>query len=132
MGHEETEQVKTGEEVLEDFRSEIALKKREEMAKKAKSGGKRYDPHFDDIDPQYLGKEDYEAYRNLELMDPSTFRRLRQERFAAFSDKLNEEEDDRHKSVKTFWAYLANLFDVYTYNRMRLEGTLSADNERDP
>ena len=131
MTYEESEHQKTKEEILESFRSEIALKKQAEMAKKAESKGKHYDPHFDDIDPQHLEWNEYEAHRDLELMDPDTFRKLREERLAAFSDKLDEEEDKKHKSVKMFWAYLANMMDVYAYNQMQLEGALGTDNEND-
>lgn len=130
MPYGETEQAKTKEEALDHFRAEMALKKQEEMAKKAQSGGKSYDPHFDDIDPQYLEWGDYETYRDLELMDDGTFRRLRAERLAA-SRGQGDEDGARHQSIKIFWAYMTSLFNRHTYNRMRLEGKLGSEDDND-
>jgi len=51
---------------LELFREKIAMIKAIEMAKKKKSKGKDYNPHFDDINPEDLTEDDCEIYKKFE------------------------------------------------------------------
>lgn len=105
---ETTTEEKLQEERLLKFRHEIQRLKDEEMRKKAETNAEQYNPHFDDIDPNDLERKEYEAFRDLELMEGDMLRGLRSARRKEMPDNPTEPELKKWRSIDTFWAYLAN------------------------
>ena len=106
----------TPEQKLEIFREEMKRIKEVEMNKKQAweergKTGEAYNPHFDGIDPEYLGqaeREVYEKYKNDEL-SVDLFYELKKSALKEY-DKLSiSESNEKFRSIIDFWAHLGNL-----------------------
>jgi len=110
------------QERLESFQSEIQAIKDGEMAKKAKweergRTGEAYDPHFNDINPDYLGdfeRSVYEKYKSNDLSEEE-FGQLRSE--TAEKYKEIPADDEKYQTLRNFWAYLGNLINIRNARR---------------
>ncbi|MDO8676140.1 MAG: hypothetical protein Q7K16_00545 [Candidatus Azambacteria bacterium] len=106
---------------LEIFRDEIAIIKETEMDKKKDwenrgHEGEAYNPHFDTINPEYLGeteREVYEKYKNDNLT-VEEFRALKSEAIKEY-EKLPA--GDKKSTSGDFWAYVANLVNTKDLRR---------------
>jgi len=89
---------------LELFREKIAMIKAIEMAKKKKSKGKDYNPHFDDINPEDLTEDDCEIYKKFEdgSMASEDLEKYRKSVFSKIDEVAGVTEEDRvmHEKFK--------------------------------
>jgi|SRR3989338_4747868 len=105
----------TREKKLEIFRDEMRRIKEIEMNKKQAweergETGETYNPHFDGINPDYLGeaeREVYEKYQNDDLNADAfnELKRLAMEKYNKLPVNISEKE---HRTIADFWAYMAN------------------------
>lgn len=106
----------TLEKKMELFRVEMKKMKEIEMNKKQAweergKTGSAYNPHFDGINPEYLGQaeqEVYEKYKKDEL-SIDLFNSLKKSALAEYYDKPSVDLNDKDKAIIDFWAYLSNL-----------------------
>lgn len=100
---------------LEIFKDEIRRTKEVEMNKKRAweergRTGEAYDPHFNGINPDYLGeaeREVYEKYQNDDL-SIDAFNALKRLAIGKY-DKTHANIDEKeYRAVNDFWAYMAN------------------------
>lgn len=110
------------EELLDGLRNEIEEIRENEMANKKSwlargKTGEAYDPHFDDIDPQYLKEEDLMIYKKFKE-DTLSFEEMRE-----YQDKMTEEAGGSdfinpiNRSRNNFQAYLANKLLVRSFDK---------------
>lgn len=93
------------------FREEMSGYKKEEMRKKAEfekrgSQGERYDPHFDDINPEHLTEDDMAVWEKTK--NKTLTRKELQEYLGRMSGELKSAEPQVKKSRGTFYAFIAN------------------------
>lgn len=103
---------------LEIFKDEISRTKEVEMNKKRAweergRTGEAYNPHFDHINPEYLGqaeREVYEKYKNDDL-SVNSFNELKKSEMKKYQElsmsDINGQEE--RKTIVDFWAYMGNL-----------------------
>ena len=109
---------KTPEEQLEEFRAEIKAIKDAEMAKKKAweergRTGEAYDPHFDQIKPEFLEQPERMAYAAVEAdqMTAKELRWLHHDANRAAAERFGKrEESPQRQSVNDFWGFLTNRF----------------------
>lgn len=110
------------EELLDELRDQIEKIRENEMANKeswlAKGKmGKSYDPHFDEINPQYLKEEDLMIYKKFKE-DTLSFEEMRE-----YQNKMTGEAgsgdfiDPISRSRNNFQAYLANKLLVRSFDK---------------
>lgn len=108
----------TPEKKLEIFRVEMKKIKEVEMNKKRAweecgEVGEAYNPHFDGIDPDYLGQAEQEVYEKYQKDELSIdlFNELKRSAMAKY-DKPSADINDKDGAIIDFWAYLSNLVTV--------------------
>ncbi len=98
---------------------EIEMNKKQSWEKRGKTG-EAYNPHFDGINPDYLGEAEREAYEKYKSDDLSAdaFSALRMSAIGKF-DKLsvNINNDEEYRTVVDFWAYMGNLISIKEVRR---------------
>lgn len=84
---------------LEKFRKKIRTMKEEEFEKKrrAESGekGVRWNPHFERIDPETLGEDDWFVFENIDRLSMAEFENLRRKRMEDLGIIQSPEEAER-------------------------------------
>lgn len=100
------------EKLLNGLRNEIEEIRENEMANKKSwlargKTGEAYNPHFDDIDPQYLNEEDLIIYKKFKE-DTLSFEEMREYQNKMTGEEAGDFVNPVNKSRNNFQAYLAN------------------------